>query len=476
MRRLFIIFLILFLFSFTVQSPRSEYNVHSNAESVLCYTQENNDNYDIVIGHLYNLSTNWTGISILNNDGYGFFGIDSFYLNGQHRDLIVSNFDQNQHDDLATQYYDGTNPYIGIVFDFSLSASKIDSIPINDYADYMAYGDINNDTYIDIVYACNFERYWGVIYNNGSGSFSSPKKYGVDFYPIGIACGDLNNDNRDDIVVSGLTEIFLSFPSGFQSVFLDVNNNDIELTDFDNDGDLDIIGSRDMYPYNYNMVNMIENMGNDSFNVREPFVFEKACHFQFVASDFNNDSLPDLLFHPMEHENIMILYNLGNFQLSEPQLIPVADYGEGSRKSACADLDGNGFNDIVTIRSMGKPLQANVNILFNDGNGNFVDDPVSSVNHQRSEFFPDLICYPNPFNRETTFEFTLKEKSCAELAVYDIQGKRIKCLTQKKLKGGNFKIKWTGLAENNTPCKPGTYFAYLEVNGKILQSIKLIKY
>ncbi|MEZ5197769.1 MAG: hypothetical protein R2764_15695 [Bacteroidales bacterium] len=42
----------------------------------------------------------------------------------------------------------------------------------------------------------------------------------------------------------------------------------------------------------------------------------------------------------------------------------MADYGETTRSSAFADFDGNGFNDIVTIRSWGAPLPANVNIYL----------------------------------------------------------------------------------------------------------------
>ena len=178
----------------------------------------------------------------------------------------------------------------------------------------------------------------------------------------------------------------------------------------------------------------------------------------------------------MEKENILIYYNQGNFQLSTPLFIPVEDYGEVWRKSACADLDGNGYNDIVTIRYIHSVLPDNVNILFNDGNGNFVEEPLSTTNNQQSTTNNQLTCYPNPFQTEITFEYTIKETALAELSVYDFQGRIITCLTKNAKKGGNYKIKWDGLDNGGKPCKPGPYLLTLKVNGNVLQTIKLIKY
>jgi hypothetical protein len=83
-----------------------------------------------------------------------------------------------------------------------------------------------------------------VLYNNGSGQFSEPEYYDVDYHPGGIACGDLNNDGRDDIVVCGLKlEIYLSNPNSFQYILVDdlFYMCSVKIADIDNDGYNDII-------------------------------------------------------------------------------------------------------------------------------------------------------------------------------------------------------------------------------------------
>ena len=87
-----------------------------------------------------------------------------------------------------------------------------------------------------------------------------------------------------------------------------------------------------------------------------------------------------------------------------------------------------------------------------------------------------LKSYPNPFNKNTTFEFYLKSKSFVELSIYDFQGKKIRSLIYQTLENGNQTIKWNGLDQSGKPCKPAPYFVYFNVNRTSAQSIKLIKY
>jgi len=63
--------------------------------------------------------------------------------------------------------------------------------------------DIDGDNDIDIVVISNNGFFWGYLLNNGNGEFSLPVYNDLSFPPGGIACGDLNNDGREDIVVCG---------------------------------------------------------------------------------------------------------------------------------------------------------------------------------------------------------------------------------------------------------------------------------
>lgn len=85
-----------------------------------------------------------------------------------------------------------------------------------------------------------------------------------------------------------------------------------------------------------------------------------------------------------------------------------------------------------------------------------------------------LSAHPNPFTLETTFEINLVEKSSIELFVYTLGGQLVRDFMNKSMKGGKNQIKWSGLNHDGQNCEPGSYIAYLKVNGSFKQSIKLI--
>ena len=462
------------LMAFTIGDSRSEYNVPRAAVSICTNDLDLDLDVDIIIGHLYNYTTEWSGISVLFNDNHANFQADSTYLYDHHWDILTAKIDTNDKYDIITQGTFNKNFAIAIMFNFIETPNNLQYLLLNNYPDHISLGDINGDAYDDIVFCNNLDKVWGVLYNDGSGNFSSPQYHNVSgYYPTNIDCGDLNNDGREDIVIGGKTEIFFSYPDNFQSLFLDVIADHVEVTDFDFDGDLDILGSKDLFPGNSHMLNFIENLGNENFLIHDTFLFEPACHFYFTISDFNNDTLPDLLFHPMDHNNLLVFYNTGDFTLSEPQFIPMTDYGEGTRRSACADFDGNGYNDIATIRSWGAPLPANVNILFNDGEGNFVDDPITGINIPKTNKGHTINCYPNPFTNQTNIKYAIDKKCIASLGIYNLNGKQIKTLQNNILPKGKHKTTWDGTDQNGKEVSSGIYIIRL-VAGRQTQSCRLM--
>ncbi len=66
--------------------------------------------------------------------------------------------------------------------------------------------------------------------------------------------------------------------------------------------------------------------------------------------------------------------------------------------------------------------------------------------------------YPNPFNPETTIEFTLSERDYVEIMVYDISGRRVATLLNDEIDSGRHSIVWRGLDGRGRRVSSGIYF------------------
>lgn len=81
--------------------------------------------------------------------------------------------------------------------------------------------------------------------------------------------------------------------------------------------------------------------------------------------------------------------------------------------------------------------------------------------------------YPNPFNPETAFEFRLPQPAQIQLDVFDLTGRRLRTLAQKKLAAGVYKEKWDGKNDAGEPVPSGVYVYRLRA-GSFVQSRKMI--
>lgn len=79
--------------------------------------------------------------------------------------------------------------------------------------------------------------------------------------------------------------------------------------------------------------------------------------------------------------------------------------------------------------------------------------------------------YPNPFNPETTLNFTLKNSSAVTLIVYDVQGREVAVLADGWYSGGTYEIQFNGFDLTS-----GVYFANLNAgNLQATQKLLLVK-
>jgi hypothetical protein len=462
----------LILLAFTTGDNKSEYILPLKANSVCAVDLDLDGDMDIVVGHNYNTFTEWSGISISLNEGSGYFYLfDSIYLYGGQSNNKIINLNENPLPEIIGKFV-ALNPvseHIAIIYDFNVTNILYFDLFTDEGVGFLETGDINGDSKIDIVVASNGGKFWGILYNDGTGNFTEPEYYDTGSYPTDLKCADLNNDGKDDIIIaSSQVEIYYSSTTGF--VYDPVGNgaDQVTIADFDHDLDFDILANAG---FGITSLTFYENIDGNEFIIHDLPSFQPNLG-NLYSADFNNDSLPDVLLEDVL--DLYIFYNEGDFSLSEPSVFLIDEFYLIIHRFGFGDFDNNGYQDIAFTRQLGV-YDPNLKILFNDGNGNFLEDPITGLEVLNAKNKMQMSCDPNPFTTETTIEIKINENEFTELSVYNLSGKKVKILTNKITEGGITKIKWDGFDNDGKPCKPGPYLLTLMVNGKVLQTIKLIK-
>ena len=85
--------------------------------------------------------------------------------------------------------------------------------------------------------------------------------------------------------------------------------------------------------------------------------------------------------------------------------------------------------------------------------------------------------YPNPFNPETTFRFSIAHtNSYVELSIYNIKGQKVRTLINREMNVGYHNVIWNGKDDNNKNVSSGIYFSVFDVddNGSDYTSVKKV--
>jgi len=279
----------------------AEYTVPRAAYSISSEDLDLDGDKDIIVGHNYSVLNNWSGISILLNNGSGeFMFTDSVFLFGWQPDVEVVNLNLIDFPDIVAKYENqqNENEYVVIINNFNLT--DISYFTLNTYEGVgdIEVGDIENDGDIDIIISSHDGQFWGVLYNDGTGLFSEPQYHGVTgYFPTDLACGSLNEDNRDDVAICAQkTEIYFSYDTGFERLTLEENifNLELEIADIDHDGDHDLMALDNLYLIGYTRMTIYENRGNDSLLRHDDILFQPPLSY-FEISDVDRNDYPDMV-------------------------------------------------------------------------------------------------------------------------------------------------------------------------------------
>jgi hypothetical protein len=73
-----------------------------------------------------------------------------------------------------------------------------------------------------------------------------------------------------------------------------------------------------------------------------------------------------------------------------------------------------------------------------------------------------LINFPNPFNSQTTIEYSLPESSDIELNVYDIKGELVQRIFKGNQPTGQYRVNWDGKGLDGNTVNSGVYLLQLK--------------
>jgi hypothetical protein len=239
---------------------------------------------------------------------------------------------------------------------------------------FLAIGDFNGDDFPDIAVVPNSPKILSIFLNNGSGNFSLTQTLANTGNATCIALGNFfgqpeNTDPEFDIVV-GNANATLSFfandqnltghftpqqsfaisspPTGIAVGELQgVNVNQIVVS----------YGLQDeiqIFQFN-NMTSTLSSLGIFSVG---------SFPTQIAIGDLNNNGLLDLVVTNTMSNNVSVLLNQGNGTFQ-----PAVNYAVGNAPAGVVlqDLNGDGFLDIAVANQ----AQSTVSILINNQNGTF---------------------------------------------------------------------------------------------------------
>jgi hypothetical protein len=236
----------------------------------------------------------------------------------------------------------------------------------------LVMGDFSGDGHADLVLACSGGDEIALLLGAGNGKFVEGPQYPVHRTPVAIATDDLNGDRRPDLVVAlrnDKIKVFLGagtgeFRHGAQYEYGDTPTS-VALSDLNGDGMVDLVVTN-----GGPMSNAVSIwLGNGDGTFRDPKDYKTGKRPLGVSfADFNNDRNKDLLVINGERDSFTTFLGNGNATFQ-----PGKDSGAdaGPNFGLARDFNGDRLIDVAIVN-----LQSNdLSILFGRGDGTFEYPP-----------------------------------------------------------------------------------------------------
>jgi hypothetical protein len=230
--------------------------------------------------------------------------------------------------------------------------------------------DFDGDGDMDVVVTNSDSSTFSYFANRGDGTFLEKVDYKTGENPKDIYAADFDGDGDMDVVTAGLGDplyggTFSYFANTGDGTFsakeeYDIGQgttNSIHATDFDGDGDEDIVTTI------FKGFSYLENYGDGTFSPGTDYKPHYGTSTSIYAADFDNDGDNDVVTtYYLSHDEgyFSCFANIGDGTFSDP-----VDHATGADPSGiyATDFDGDGDNDLVTVNSGANAFSYFENVL-----------------------------------------------------------------------------------------------------------------
>ncbi|HEY0099416.1 MAG TPA: Calx-beta domain-containing protein, partial [Pyrinomonadaceae bacterium] len=275
-----------------------------------------------------------------------------------------------------------------------------------DASDGIAVGDFNGDGKSDVA-ALDGNANVSVLHGDGTGQLGAPTLYGVGDWATGIVSADFNADGKPDLAVASRQDavhLLYGLNGGGFAGTLNFNvgyrPDEIVRADFNRDAyeDLAVINGGTLGTGTFSAQGITILLGDGTGRMGSAPVIpiqSSGTLTALVSADFNNDGKADLAVAAAVHslDAVEVLLGNGDGTFAAPINIPLNSYGSIAYNLDTADVNHDGFADIVVAFND----SGNFATLLGTGSGHFNVAAGSRVTG--SNFFEDFTIAD--FNQDT---------------------------------------------------------------------------
>ncbi len=80
-----------------------------------------------------------------------------------------------------------------------------------------------------------------------------------------------------------------------------------------------------------------------------------------------------------------------------------------------------------------------------------------------------LLAGANPARAGMALRFALPAAGAVRLAIFDVQGRRVRTLADGRYDAGRYDVRWDGADESGARVAGGFYFARFEAGGRVME-------